>query len=164
MASYDSIIHPEDRKTVRGVDTGSGQRKGAFELTYRIRTREGSVKWVLERGRSIAGADGATRQFEGFIMDVTERKLLEAQVIQGQRLESVGTLAGGIAHDLNNVFAPIMMAGDLLAEKIADKDTSQLLNVIAMSAEAGRGARPPGPPVCARHGGTEDGGAAQGAL
>jgi PAS domain S-box-containing protein len=137
VASYDSIIHPEDRKTVRESDTGSGQRKGAFELTYRIRTKEGSIKWVLERGRSIAGADGSPLHFEGFITDVTERKLLEAQVIQGQRLESIGTLAGGIAHDLNNVFAPIMMAGDLLSEKIADKDTSQLLNVIAMSAKRG---------------------------
>jgi PAS domain S-box-containing protein len=135
--SYESIIHPEDRKTVREADTGAGQRNAAFEITYRIRTREGAVKWVLERGRSISGPDGEPEYFEGFISDVTERKLLEVQVFQGQRLESIGTLAGGIAHDLNNVFAPIMMAGDLLGDKMVEKDAAQLLNVIAASARRG---------------------------
>jgi nitrogen-specific signal transduction histidine kinase/ActR/RegA family two-component response regulator len=74
---------------------------------------------------------------EGFITDITERKLLETQVLQNQRLESIGTLAGGISHDLNNVFAPIMMAGDLLADKVPDKDSVQLLDVIAASARRG---------------------------
>ena len=83
----------------------------------------------LERGRPTPGPDGTTKYFEGFITDITERKLLEAQVFQGQRLESIGTLAGGIAHDLNNVFAPIMMAGDLLGERVVEKDGAQLLNV-----------------------------------
>jgi PAS domain S-box-containing protein len=137
LASYESLIHPEDRKTVREDDSASRHRDGAFELTYRIRTRDGGIKWVLERGRPTTGPDGSTKCFEGFITDVTERKLLEAQVFQGQRLESIGTLAGGIAHDLNNVFAPIMMAGDLLAERIAEKDGAQLLNVIAVSARRG---------------------------
>ena len=137
LASYESLIHPEDRKTVREVDAGSRHMSGAFELTCRIRTRDGGIKWVLERGRPTRGPDGSTRYFEGFISDVTERKLLEAQVFQGQRLESIGTLAGGIAHDLNNVFAPIMMAGDLLGERVVEQDGSQLLNVIASSARRG---------------------------
>ena len=71
---------------------------------------------------------------EGFITDITERKLLESQLLQNQRLESIGTLAGGIAHDLNNVFAPIMMSGDLLVDRAADKESAQLLEVISASA------------------------------
>ena len=58
-------------------------------------------------------------------------------MLQNQRLESVGTLAGGIAHDLNNVFAPIMMAGDLLSDRAGSKDDTQLLDVIAASARRG---------------------------
>src|SRR5208282_5481766 len=74
-----------------------------------------------------------------FINDITERKLLESQVLQNQRLESIGTLAGGIAHDLNNVFAPIMMAGDLLIDKAGDGESGQLLATIAASARRGAG-------------------------
>jgi PAS domain S-box-containing protein len=135
-ASYESIIHPDDRKMVRETDAGSRRGDGAFELTYRIRTRDGAVKWVLERGRFIPGTNAGTSFFEGFITDVTERKLLEAQAFQGQRLESIGTLAGGIAHDLNNVFAPIMMAGDLLRDHV-DGDGSQLLELVSSSAKRG---------------------------
>ena len=139
LVSFEDIIDPLDRKAVREVDTRSLETGEPFELTYRIRTREGAVKWVQERGRSVPGPDGRVRFFEGFITDVTERKLLELQVAQNQRLESIGTLAGGIAHDLNNVFAPIMMAGELLSDKMDDKDSVQLLDVITASARRGAG-------------------------
>jgi two-component system cell cycle sensor histidine kinase/response regulator CckA len=91
----------------------------------------------LGAGRAVPAPTGSGRMLEGFISDITERKLLESQVLQNQRLESIGTLAGGIAHDLNNVFAPIMMAGDLLEDKVTDKDSAQLLDVVAASAKRG---------------------------
>jgi PAS domain S-box-containing protein len=137
LTAFEAIIEPEDRKPVREIITAAVGRGDPFELTYRIRTKEGVQKWVWERGRSVPSPNGAVRVLEGFITDITERKLLESQVLQNQRLESVGTLAGGIAHDLNNVFAPIMMAGDLLSDKIEEKDASQLLDVIAASAKRG---------------------------
>jgi PAS domain S-box-containing protein len=137
LKSYDAVIESDDRKAVRDLVSRAVDRGEAFELTYRIRTREGGLKWVWERGRAVPGPDGSVRALEGFITDITERKLLEAQVLQNQRLESIGTLAGGIAHDLNNVFAPIMMAGDLLADKVPDKDSAQLLDVVAASARRG---------------------------
>jgi PAS domain S-box-containing protein len=137
LKSYEAIIEADDRKGVREIISRAVERGEAFELTYRIRTRDGGLKWVWERGRSVPGPDGPVRTLEGFITDITERKLLETQVLQNQRLESIGTLAGGISHDLNNVFAPIMMAGDLLADKVPDKDSTQLLDVIASSARRG---------------------------
>jgi PAS domain S-box-containing protein len=137
LKSFEAIIEADDRKGVREIISRAVERGEAFEITYRIRTREGGLKWVWERGRSVPGPDGPVRTLEGFVTDITERKLLETQVLQNQRLESIGTLAGGISHDLNNVFAPIMMAGDLLADKVPDKDATQLLNVIAASARRG---------------------------
>jgi PAS domain S-box-containing protein len=137
LKSFEAIIEADDRKGVHEIVSRAVERGEAFELTYRIRTREGAIKWVWERGRPVPGPDGPVRTLEGFITDITERKLLETQVLQNQRLESIGTLAGGISHDLNNVFAPIMMAGDLLADKVPDKDSTQLLNVIASSARRG---------------------------
>jgi len=137
LKSFEAIIEPDDRKGVRDVITRAVGKGEAFEITYRIRTREGAVKWVWERGRAVSRPDGSAQELEGFVTDITERKLLESQLLQNQRLESIGTLAGGIAHDLNNVFAPIMMAGDLLVDKVPDKDSSQLLDVISASARRG---------------------------
>jgi PAS domain S-box-containing protein len=137
--SYEGIIEPEDRKAVRSNITRALERGEPFELTYRIRTREGAVKWVWERGRAVPVPDSQVRFLDGFITDITEQKLLENQIVQSQRLESIGTLAGGIAHDLNNVFAPIMMAGDLLIDRAKDAESGQLLGTIAASARRGAG-------------------------
>lgn len=69
--------------------------------------------------------------------DITERKKLEAQYLRVQRMESIGTLAGGIAHDLNNVLAPILMAVELLRDKIADQADLDVLATLESSAQHG---------------------------
>ena len=72
-----------------------------------------------------------------FVLDLTERKKLEQQFLRAQRMESIGTLAGGIAHDLNNVLAPITMAIDLLKMKFTDKSSQDLLATLGSSAQRG---------------------------
>ena len=72
-----------------------------------------------------------------FVLDITERKKLEQQFLRAQRMESIGTLAGGIAHDLNNVLGPIILAIDLLRMKFADADSQELLSLIGSSAQRG---------------------------
>ncbi len=69
--------------------------------------------------------------------EITERKAIEERLLRSQRLESLGTLAGGIAHDLNNVLAPIMMAVHLLAEKETDPDSQRLVANMGRSVERG---------------------------
>ena len=69
--------------------------------------------------------------------DVTERKRTESQFLRAQRMESIGTLAGGIAHDLNNVLSPILMAVQLLELKAKDESTRKLLEVLKTNAERG---------------------------
>jgi nitrogen-specific signal transduction histidine kinase/CheY-like chemotaxis protein len=70
--------------------------------------------------------------------DITEKKKLEAQFLHAQRMDSIGTLAIGIAHDLNNILAPVMMIGPLLREEIKDRGTLALLD--SMESGARRGA------------------------
>ena len=71
------------------------------------------------------------------VRDATERKSLEAQLLRTQRLESVGRLAGGIAHDLNNILASIFIATPLLRESLHDPDDVELLDTIESSAQRG---------------------------
>lgn len=69
--------------------------------------------------------------------DITERKLLEAQFLRAQRLESIGTLASGIAHDLNNILSPILMATGILRQATLDEGDVKMLEIIEASAERG---------------------------
>lgn len=69
--------------------------------------------------------------------DITEKKQLETQFLRAQRMESIGTLASGIAHDLNNVLAPILMSVQLLALKLQDEQTRQWLNILESNAKRG---------------------------
>ena len=69
--------------------------------------------------------------------DVTEQKRTEEHLFRAQRMESIGTLAGGIAHDLNNILSPIMMAVDMLRLNAQDEDSTRWLGMIKESAERG---------------------------
>jgi PAS domain S-box-containing protein len=73
-----------------------------------------------------------------FVLDVTERKKLEQQFLRAQRMESVGTLAGGIAHDINNILTPILLSIGLLKKRTEDPVALEILDTIEGS--AGRGA------------------------
>ena len=72
-----------------------------------------------------------------FFLDLTERKKLEHQFLRAQRMESIGTLAGGIAHDLNNILAPIMMSIDILKTMSDKPEAKNILETIQISARRG---------------------------
>jgi len=69
--------------------------------------------------------------------DVTEQKKLEAQFLRSQRLESVGTLAAGVAHDLNNILAPILLLAPILRGEISAEDKEEILSLVQASATRG---------------------------
>jgi signal transduction histidine kinase/CheY-like chemotaxis protein len=83
------------------------------------------------------GADGKYYGRVWYFRDITEKKKLEAQLLRTQRLESVGRLASGIAHDLNNILAPMLMAPPLLREAIHDPELQNLLDLIETNAQRG---------------------------
>ncbi len=69
--------------------------------------------------------------------DITEKKKLEEQFLRAQRLESLGTLAGGIAHDLNNVLAPLRMSVHLLKDEVKDDEARSLLDILETNVNRG---------------------------
>ncbi|MDD5557071.1 MAG: PAS domain-containing protein [bacterium] len=106
--SFGSLIHPDDRAGVwDGVQAAVAGRR-PFTLTYRIRTAGGGEKWVWEQGTPVYSPAGELLALEGFICDITERKHREEDLIRAQRAEAIGVLAGGVAHDFNNILAGIM--------------------------------------------------------
>ena len=73
----------------------------------------------------------------GTLLDITEKKQIEAQLLRAQRLENIGVLAGGIAHDLNNVLGPILVVGYLLRDKLPSDEDRRMLDTAAASAQRG---------------------------
>ena len=89
-------------------------------------------RWTLVKND--AGGAGAVLVIN---TDITERTKLEQQFLRAQRLESIGTLAGGIAHDLNNVLTPIMMSIGMLTERESDPERLDILHTLETSARRG---------------------------
>ena len=92
---------------------------------------------VASRWTLVRYANGQPKAFLIVNTDITQKKLLERQFLRAQRLESIGTLAGGIAHDLNNVLAPILMAVPLLEMQPESAKRQKWLDVIEASARRG---------------------------
>ncbi len=85
----------------------------------------------------VRDALGEVANFIAIKQDITERKRLEKQLLRSQRMESIGTLAGGIAHDLNNLLAPIVMGVDLLAQREIDESVRSVIHNMGQSAARG---------------------------
>ncbi len=81
---------------------------------------------------------GAIDGYLSIQLDITEKKKLEEQFLRTQRLESLGTLAGGVAHDLNNVLAPILLSIEVMKRYATNEHSKKVLNTIEISAERGK--------------------------
>ena len=100
-------------------------------------TKSGEEIWFEIDIVPLADETGWYTNWVAVERDVTERRRLEQQILRAQRLESIGTLAGGIAHDLNNVLSPILMSVGLLRERATDADMLRRLDVIDQAASRG---------------------------
>jgi PAS domain S-box-containing protein len=103
----------------------------------RDKTKAGKKLIVNTRATLVRDAAGHPKSVLAINTDMTEQKAMEAQFLRAQRMESIGTLAGGIAHDLNNILSPIMMSVQVLRMKLTDKQREDVIATIEMSAERG---------------------------
>jgi len=108
-------VHAEDRERVRMAFQQKNREVVAID--FRIVWPDGSIRWIHDRGYVVKNAAGEPVRMMGIAADITERQLMTEQMLRHQRLESLGTLSGGVAHDLNNALAPIFMGLDILRAK-----------------------------------------------
>ena len=100
-------------------------------------TREKKEIIVDSRRKLLRDAKGNPKAFLTINTDITEKKRQEAQLLRTQRLETIGTLATGIAHDLNNVLAPILISVEMLRSRITDASGTESLDTLEASANHG---------------------------
>jgi two-component system, cell cycle sensor histidine kinase and response regulator CckA len=111
--------------------------KGEWRGELRHLTKDGRERMVDSSWTLVRDEGGHPQAIFVINTDITEKKKLEAQYLHAQRLESIGTLASGIAHDLNNVLSPILMAIQLLQIRFTDEDSQRLLSVLQENTERG---------------------------
>jgi two-component system, cell cycle sensor histidine kinase and response regulator CckA len=134
-------IHPEDRKrTVERWDRAVRDRT-PYSAEYRVVWPDSSIHWIMAVGRCTTDATtGVPDHFTGVVLDLTERRRAEERLQESLRLEAVGRLAGGIAHDLNNMLAAILGFGEILGRSFEPNDP-RVTDVEQISRAAERSAR-----------------------
>jgi len=124
------------------------QRDIAIMMKALVATGEyrGEIKELTKDGREIItdghatlirAANGTPHSILIICTDITEQKKLETQLLRAQRLESIGTLAGGVAHDLNNILTPILICAQTLHRDLDEEDRQSAVGLIESSARRG---------------------------
>ena len=117
-----SLVHPEDREAVREWVRKLAEGKEPAEVEYRILRPDGAVRVFQARG-SLSGRGGTgPGHMAGTVQDVTQRVARASQLRQSQKMEAVGKLAGGVAHDFNNMLCAILGYGELALGRLREGD------------------------------------------
>ncbi len=112
-------VHPDDLPQVWAAAVAQLEgRSERYESEYRIRGRGGEWRWIQVRGRVVAQASGRPERMAGTATEVTERRSLQVRLEMAGRLAAVGTLAAGIAHEINNPLAYVAANLRYLAERL----------------------------------------------
>ncbi len=136
-----SLAHPDDLAKLVEIDRGMESLKlgEVIEVVYRVKHANGEWRWLSsEITVLLHGEENGVQQALSATRDITEKKRLEEQFLRMQRLESIGALASGIAHDLNNWLAPIMLSLHTLQQRFTDANSQKWLSLIRKSAERSR--------------------------
>ena len=123
--AYSRLIHPEDRSEVSATIASAMQTGGEFRIRHRVVHPNGSTRVLAGSAIVLLDERGQPLRAVGIVQDVTERENLELQYQHSQKMEAVGQLAGGVAHDFNNILCVILGCGDLLLADLDPLDPSR---------------------------------------
>ena len=103
------------------------QSTGRFSIEYRWQCADGGYKHFLDQAVLVKDGDGGAPQFAGTLIDVTEQRVLESQLLQAQKMDAIGQLTGGIAHDFNNLLSAVLGGLHLLERRLELGEREQML-------------------------------------
>ena len=144
------IVHPADRSETERILKEAVLNGIAYDTDWRVNLHDGTERWLMSRGRPLKDIHGGITRYLGIVMDITEHKLdeaekkeLQAQLIQTQKMEAIGQLAGGVAHDFNNMLGVIQGHAEMAMELLDPAqplytDLNEILKAARRSADITR--------------------------
>ena len=133
-----AMVHAEDRARVRAVMEAATEAGTGYEVEYRILRADGGLRVIVEIAEPEFDESGRMVRTAGVVQDITERKALQDQLHQAQKMEVVGQLTGGIAHDFNNLLAVILGNAEMVRDQLGDSESlEESLTDMSRAAELG---------------------------
>jgi PAS domain S-box-containing protein len=130
-------LHDEDRARVLEAISHRGQ-SGAYSIEYRWQCAGGEYKHFLDQAVLLRDPAGEPVEFAGTLMDVTDRKLLETQLVHARKMDAIGQLTGGIAHDFNNLLAAVLGGLGMIERRVTlNEDQQKIVGMTRHAAEQG---------------------------
>ncbi|VAW93397.1 diguanylate cyclase/phosphodiesterase (GGDEF & EAL domains) with PAS/PAC sensor(s) [hydrothermal vent metagenome] len=123
-ASYEIFInatHPDDREKVNTAYSESVKNKTPYTITHRLRMPSGKIKYVEERCKTFYNDKGGPIRSTGTIQDITQQVNIEETLRRSQKMDALGKLTGGIAHDYNNMLGVILGYAALLEDTLSEQ-------------------------------------------
>jgi two-component system cell cycle sensor histidine kinase/response regulator CckA len=127
-------IHPEDRDRVDAAFLQAARGGGDMYVEFRVIWPDGTLRWLSDQGELVRDEAGTPEYLTGAAVDVTERKLAEERLIQAQRMDAVGQLAGGVAHEINNMMQVVLGFSSLTLDRTGEASLAAELRQINRAA------------------------------
>jgi PAS domain S-box-containing protein len=130
-------LHNEDRTRVLAA-IAEREQTGRLSVEYRWRCADGSYKHFHDQAVLLKDPQGRPHEFAGTLTDVTERRLLEGQLVHAQKMDAIGKLTGGIAHDFNNLLAAVLGGLGLIERRAGlSEEDQKILMMTKRAADQG---------------------------
>ena len=142
VESYEQFrehVLSEDREAVDAAFEHSLRTGEEMHVEFRVRWPDGSIRWLADHGQVVRDAEGTLEYLTGAAIDVTERKTAEERLLQAQRMDAVGHLAGGVAHEINNMMTAVLGFSTLLLDRLRDDPRVADVRQIHRAAERAAG-------------------------